>query len=157
MDIVSDRIHATCVALGDHCVLIRGPSGSGKSDLALRFLASRAIGGEDDRQRRLVADDQVELRRQGSRVMALAPSSFNGKLEVRGVGIVDVASIATSTVVLVVDLVMRDAVERMPDWRSRATLLGVTVPHLQLHAFDVSAPLKLALAIELAREIYSKS
>ena len=55
-----ERIHGTCVALGPHAALIRGPSGSGKSDLALRFLA---LAAEPGLEPLLVADDQVWIER----------------------------------------------------------------------------------------------
>jgi len=72
------RIHGTCVALSGLGVLLRGPSGSGKSDLALRLIDGGA---------KLVADDQVELALDAAgRVMARAPATLSGLLEVRGIG-----------------------------------------------------------------------
>ena len=96
-------VHGTCVALGDACALLRGSSGSGKSDLALRFLYLPAdrLGAEPA----LVADDQVILRREGDHVMASCPETLNGKIEVRGCGIAKLkAGAAKATLKLVVDL-----------------------------------------------------
>ena len=61
-------------------MLITGPSGSGKSDLALRLL---------DRGFTLVSDDQTIVRRDGDRLIASAPPTIAGKLEIRGIGIVE--------------------------------------------------------------------
>ena len=82
-------IHGTTVALGPVAAILRGRSGSGKSDLALRFLA-RDGGGLDEpaRVRRLVADDQTWLTLEAGRLFASAPPAIAGKLEVRGVGII---------------------------------------------------------------------
>ena len=70
-------VHATCVAIGDRAVLLCGPSGSGKSDLALRLIDGGA---------QLVADDQVVLRAEGGRIVARAPEALAGRMEVRGIG-----------------------------------------------------------------------
>ena len=115
-----DHVHATAVAFGADAVLIRGPSGAGKSDLALRLLALprkalAAFGADDCGRVALVADDRVELARQGNDIVATSPASLRGMLEVRGIGIVDGARIADRAVVrLVVDLVASGQVERMP-------------------------------------------
>ncbi len=122
-------------------VLLRGPSGSGKSDLALRMIDAGAL---------LVADDRVELRVDRGRLMAKAPAALAGLLEVRGVGIVPIPSAAEAEVGLVVDLVPRDAVERLPD-EETADLLDRAVPRLALCPFDASTPAKLKLAAAAAR------
>lgn len=140
-------VHGTCVALGQRGVLLRGPSGSGKSDLALRFLFLARRGPAAIAPPTLVADDQVELRRDGGRVLATAPTSIRGKIEVRGVGIVNVKALATCELVLVVDLVEPEAVERMPEKDDKARLAGVDLPLLRLAPFESSAPIKLALAV----------
>lgn len=122
-------------------VLLRGPSGSGKSDLALRMIDAGA---------RLVADDRVELRVDRDRLMATAPAALAGLLEVRGVGIVPMPAAPEAEVGLVVDLVPRDAVERLPEEES-ADLLDRAVPRLALCPFDASTPAKLRLAAAAAR------
>ena len=73
----SENLHGTTVALDGRAVLISGPSGSGKSDLALRLF---------DRGFVLVSDDRTIVRKEGSRLFASAPETIKGKLEVRGVG-----------------------------------------------------------------------
>jgi serine kinase of HPr protein (carbohydrate metabolism regulator) len=136
------RVHGTCVEVAGTGVLLRGPSGSGKSDLALRLI---------DQGGRLVADDQVELSVVRDRVHALAPKSISGRLEVRGLGIVELAPCADATLGLVVDLASPEEVERMPE-PSSVVLLGLALPLIKLAPFEASAPAKLRMAVErLAR------
>ena len=131
-------IHATTVAIGGRAVLLRGPSGSGKSDLALRLIDAGA---------RLVADDRSELRRDGDTVLARAPATIAGLIEARGIGIVRVDSLAEAPLSLIADLVAPDAVERLPEPRSE-TILGISVPLIALTPFEASAPAKLRLALD---------
>jgi HPr kinase/phosphorylase len=138
-------VHGTCVAFGPHAALLRGSSGSGKSDLALRFLALPADGGMAPR---LVADDQVVVEAQAGGLVVSAPDTLAGKLEVRGLGIMTLPHVTQAKLVLIVDFVASDEVPRMPpDPLPRVTLLGVSVPNLQLAPFEDSAPLKLKMAL----------
>jgi RNase adaptor protein for sRNA GlmZ degradation len=134
------RVHATCVAIAGAAVLLRGGSGAGKSDLALRLIAGGAA---------LVADDQVELSAEEGRLVARAPAAIAGKLEVRGLGIVPVPAEAAAPVALVADLVAADAVERLPE-PARETILGIEIARVALAPFEVSAPAKLRLALARA-------
>ncbi len=141
-----ELVHGTCVAFGRRAVLLRGGSGSGKSDLALRFLAL-----PDDAGMRplLVADDQVwiEAAADGA-LVASPPRALAGKIEVRGLGIVDVPYLAQAELVLVCDLVDATLVPRMPpEPLERIVIAGVSVPALKLAPFDASAPLKLKMAL----------
>jgi serine kinase of HPr protein (carbohydrate metabolism regulator) len=144
-------VHGTCVALGRKAALLRGPPGSGKSDLALRFLFLARRGPAALDPPALVADDQVCIRRDGERVLATAPDSIRGQMEVRALGIVGVKAAAEAEVVLVVELVDPGAVPRMPAPDSTFRLAGVDLPLLQLAPLEASAPIKLALAIARAR------
>jgi HPr kinase/phosphorylase len=142
---VRKLVHGTCVALGPQAALLRGSSGSGKSDLALRFLALPAEGSLAPR---LVADDQVAVELEGSKLIVSAPSALAGKLEVRGVGIMGVPHLAQARLVLIVDLVASDEMQRLPpEPLPETTLLGVGLPTLQLAPFEHSAPLKLKMAL----------
>jgi serine kinase of HPr protein (carbohydrate metabolism regulator) len=132
------QVHASCVAWNGTGLLLRGPSGAGKSDLALRLLERGAV---------LVADDRVDLRRAGSRVLATAPRALAGLIEVRGVGIVRRRHLAQAPVGLIVDLVAADAVERLPEPR-REALLGMPVPRIALDPFAGSTPAKIMIALE---------
>lgn len=149
----ADRIHATAIAVGDRGVLIRGPSGAGKSDLALRCLAFGPSTLLRDTVT-LVADDQVILKKAGSqslhRLMATAPAALRGKIEVRGVGILEVAVRDEAEIALVADLAREGPVERYPDPWPKVTLCGVEVPLIRLLPFESSAPLKIFAALDMA-------
>jgi serine kinase of HPr protein (carbohydrate metabolism regulator) len=134
------RIHGTCVALSGLGVLLRGPSGSGKSDLALRLIDGGA---------KLVADDQVELALDAAgRVMARAPATLSGLIEVRGIGILRMNAVRTAPVGLVADLTTEDQVERMPEAET-CMLLDRHVRRLALAPFNDSTPAKLRLAASM--------
>lgn len=133
-------IHASCVALGGGAVLLRGPSGAGKSDLALRLIEAGA---------RLVADDRTRLHRHGTALIASAPDSILGLLEIRGLGPVEFAAAAPTPLHLIVDLVPRDLVPRLPEPRYEA-ILDVALPCLVLDAFAASAAAKVKLALRRA-------
>ena len=130
--------HATCIAIDGHGVLIEGPSGSGKSDLALRMI---------DRGALLIADDYVDVIGYAGAVQASCPARIAGKLEVRGVGIVDMPHGETARVRLVVSL--GDAGERLPEPATR-NVAGVALRLLMLDGREPSAPLKLELALRRA-------
>lgn len=141
-----ERIHATAIAIEGKAVLIRGPSGSGKSDLALRCLAmgpSRLVPFDA----RLVADDYVEIERHGERLVATAPAAIRGRLEVRGMGIVSLEWVAEAEIRLVADLVDATMLSRLPDPIPEAEIAGLRLPLLRLAAFDASTPAKLLLSL----------
>lgn len=142
----SERVHATAIAAGPHAALIFGPPGSGKSDLALRCLAVAPFA-LSPHPARLVADDQVLLQREGNSVFATAPAALLGKLEVRGVGIVDLAPAPPTRVTLAVELVAPGVLERFPDPWPRRDILGLSVPILQLWAFECAAAAKILIAL----------
>lgn len=128
-------IHGSCVARDAKAVLLLGPSGSGKSDLALRLIGR----GWD-----LVADDQVLVEGE----VISAPPALRGMLEVRGLGIFQSVAFAEGArLALVVDLVAREGVVRLPVAR-RCDRLGV--PRIALHGFDASACDKLGWALDAA-------
>jgi HPr kinase/phosphorylase len=149
----AELVHGTCVALGRGAALLRGPPGAGKSDLALRFLYLARRGPAALEAPLLVADDQVRLVRAGARILATAPATIRGKIEVRGIGIVEVKSVAEAELKLVVDLIWPDQVERMPELDKSVQLLGLAIPVLALRPWEPSAPIKLALALARAKAI----
>lgn len=148
----AELLHGTCVALGRSAALLRGPSGAGKSDLALRFLFLARRGPAALEPPTLIADDQVRVRREGARLLVEAPPTLRGKLEVRGLGIVDMKTVADAELVLVADLVAATEVERMPEADASVRLLGLDVAAIRLVAAEASAPIKLALALSRARK-----
>lgn len=147
MAAVVELVHATCIALDGRGVLIRGPSGSGKSDLALRCLAV-APNSLVKHAAALVADDYVAVACEADRLIARAPPALRNKLEVRGQGIVTVASIESAEIVLIADLVAAsEAIERLPDPVVMDRVCGKLIPVLRLHSFEVSAAAKLLVAL----------
>ena len=129
------HLHASCVAVGGRAILITGPSGAGKSDLALRLI---------DRGATLVSDDQVILSIAGDQLIAAAPSTIAGKVEVRGIGIVAMAHAGSMPVALLIDLAAERV--RMPFPATR-DLCGVSVPVVALAPFEASAAVKVELAL----------
>jgi HPr kinase/phosphorylase len=134
------------VALGPRAALLRGPSGSGKSDLALRF----ALETPASLQPALVADDQVLIERVDGQLLASPPASIAGKIEVRGIGIVTLAHRPQAALRLLIDLCELDDVPRLPPPGGEASegFCGLSLPVLRLAPFEASAPLKLRLALE---------
>jgi HPr kinase/phosphorylase len=128
-------LHATAVAIDEAAVLLRGPSGSGKSDLALRLIDGGA---------QLIADDQTVLRRVGGRVFAGAPPAIAGLIEIRGFGIVRMDPREAMPLLLIADLIPSGDIERLPEPRWE-TVLGLTVPQIAVAPFEASAPAKLRL------------
>jgi len=135
-----DQTHATCVDIDGAGVLLRGPSGSGKSDLALRLIDGGA---------RLVADDCTRLTLADGRLIASAPPEIAGRMEVRGLGIMDFEKRAETPLRLVIDLVAPGAVERLPK-SATIEVFGVCLPLLRLTPFEASAPAKVRAAAKAA-------
>ena len=133
----SETIHASTVASDGRAVLISGPSGSGKSDLALRLL---------DRGFTLVSDDQTIVRRDGDRLVASAPPTIKGKLEIRGIGVVEMNTVNDVPVALFVELTSE--IMRLPDDRRERPVLGVNLPLVSVDALTASAASKVSLALD---------
>jgi HPr kinase/phosphorylase len=141
------RLHASCVRLGAQGVLIRGKPGSGKSDLALRLMDEPGYGmGEALLRAQLVADDQVEIRKSGERLVASAPETLAGLLEIRGLGIVRFPWAPSADLSLIVDL--DGQAERLPGFGGQTTsLLGLPLPILYLPSSLASAPARVRAAL----------
>jgi serine kinase of HPr protein (carbohydrate metabolism regulator) len=133
----AETLHASTVAADGRAVLISGPSGAGKSDLALRLL---------DRGFALVSDDRTLVRRDGDRLVASAPPNIAGKLEIRGIGIVDMETVDNIPVALIVELT--SDIQRLPDENRERPVLGVRLPLISIDAMSASAPSKVALALD---------
>lgn len=136
-----EQIHASCVSVDDIGIVIRGAPGSGKSDLAARLIDG---GGE------LVADDRVDLVCRDGAIVAAAPVSIAGLLEIRGVGILRLPYRATIRVGLAIGLVARETIERVPE-SAVCDYMGITVPLLRLWPFEPSATVKVRFAIAALR------
>lgn len=134
-----ERVYGTCIAIDGRAVLFRGPSGSGKSDLALRIVEAGGL---------LVSDDQTVLTREHESLVASSPDTIAGQIEIRGVGILPVATTRRAPLALVMDLVPGDQIDRYPEPRC-CQYLGVDVPLLNIAPFEVSAAAKVRLALTL--------
>ncbi|MGE5566416.1 MAG: HPr kinase/phosphorylase [Parcubacteria group bacterium] len=119
--------------------LIEGPSGTGKSDLAIRMMVNGF---------RLVADDRTVVWTSGRRLYGKAPEALSGLLEARGVGIIPQPPLEFCEIVLLVECRREPgAVERMPD-STPTDVMGVPLPRIELWPFEAAGPAKLRRALE---------
>lgn len=145
-DTPAQIIHATSVAIGGHGVLIMGPSGSGKSDLALRLI---------DRGARLISDDYTYVSSGDGGLLLSAPANIAERMEIRHLGIIDMRKIGPDLMApagavlarLVVQL--EDRPERMPQPDATMTLAGHKLPFVLLAGLEASAPIKVEWALRL--------
>lgn len=120
MDGAAQVVHATCVAFGPRGALILGPSGSGKSGLALQLMALGAA---------LVADDRVLLTAQGGILTAAAPPGLPPLIEARGVGLLHADLQPQAQVVLAIDLGQAETARLPPRRHIRLLNCPVEVVH----------------------------
>ncbi|MGE3623945.1 MAG: HPr kinase/phosphorylase [Bdellovibrionales bacterium] len=131
-------LNATCVAIENHGVLIIGPPGAGKSDLALRLI---------DLGAKLVADDQTELKVAKGALMASPPASIKGLFEMRHVGLIRMPYVASVPVALYIELaLLHEKLERLPDLEDMI-LLDRRIRRLRLPGFAASTPAKIRAAL----------
>lgn len=102
---------------------------------------------------RLVSDDQTALTVEAGRLIARPPEAIAGRIEVRGLGILNWPYEEQAEVTLAVNLVAPSAVERLPEPATREWL-GISVPLMRLAPFEASAPLKLLLALGIGAHDY---
>jgi serine kinase of HPr protein (carbohydrate metabolism regulator) len=133
----AETLHASTVASDGRAVLIMGPSGAGKSDLTLRLI---------DRGFALVSDDQTIVKRVGDRLIASAPPTIAGKLEIRGIGIVEMPAQPDVPVALLVELT--GEIQRLPDDSRERPILGISLPLVTIDSMSASAAAKIALALD---------
>jgi serine kinase of HPr protein (carbohydrate metabolism regulator) len=134
----AETLHASAIAINGRAVLLTGPSGAGKSDLALRLL---------NRGFTLVSDDQTIVRKDGDRLLASSPPNIAGKIEVRGIGIVEIEQVDNVPLALIVELTSNQ-IQRLPDDSRERPILGVKLPLVTIDALTASAPSKVALALD---------
>jgi serine kinase of HPr protein (carbohydrate metabolism regulator) len=140
---MTPTIHASAVLVGARAVLIRGPSGSGKSRLVLDLLDAARRGSLDFA--RLVGDDRVHVDAAGGRLLVRPAPALAGMIEVRGAGLLRLAHEPVAVVGMVTDLAVEDA-ERLPEALQRqARIEGISVPRLAVAQGAEALPALLAL------------
>jgi HPr kinase/phosphorylase len=132
-------IHATSISINQKGVLLRGPSGVGKSDLAFRLISMGAS---------LIADDYTEVSFKNDDLILSSPSNIQGLIELRGIGIVNIPFKNKIVLKLIIDLVDKKNILRIPDLKS-IKFENKEVPYYQLSAFECSTPEKIQFLLKL--------
>ena len=122
-------------------IMITGPSGSGKSDLALRLI---------DRGATLISDDSINIVSVDQELILQSPETVQGKMEIRSLGIL--AFEFVNSVPLGLKVQLRQTGERFPMDRQTEVISGKTIPLISIDAFEQSAPIKVELALKRALE-----
>lgn len=135
------NIYASCVSYYGKGILIRGKSGSGKSDLCLRLIMNKGCI--------LVGDDRVDVFEKKGKLKAYGIKTIANMLEVRGVGLAHFPAKKSENISLVVDLVEDfNKIERYPE-PEYEEIEGVKIPKIKICPFEVSAAEKIILALSL--------
>jgi HPr kinase/phosphorylase len=132
-----EQVYATAVAYHGFGVLIRGPSGSGKSDLALRLIEDGA---------KLIADDQVNISAVRKELYLSPPDSISGLIEVRGFGVIKIGAVRDIKLRLIVDLDPSYETERTPTIKEEL-IKNITVPVTNMKAFESSILARIKLIL----------
>ena len=147
----SVMLHATCLDIDGMGVLIQGRPGAGKSDLALRLIDEPGTGilGRPPKTARLVADDQVVIRRLAAGLIASPPEKLQGLIEIRGLGILKIPNCPETILRLIVTLKRMDDIERLPEPTDMmGKILGTWLPRIFLDPRSASAPARLRAALD---------
>ncbi len=142
-ELSSETLHASCVAIDGRAVLIEGRSGAGKSDLALRLI---------DRGATLVSDDYTLLRRRDGVLRASPPETIQGRIEVRGIGVLEMPFVADMPVAALV--LIEEMPERLPPPGQARRIAGVEIPQFAVAALEPSAPVKVELAVRHIESVW---
>ena len=134
------KFHSTSVVIEDLGILIRGQSGSGKSDLALRLIDSGAT---------LISDDLTICKKIGDYLYLYPHSNTKGLLEVREIGIMTVPYVENIKLTLVVELV-EEEFERIPGMMS-CSILGMKFPKIKIFGKSSSAVAKIKIKLNQIR------
>ena len=137
------NLHATALVAGASGVLVFGPSGAGKSSLAL---AAIDLAHHHGRFAALVADDRVWVSLAGGRLVAAVPAVLAGLVEVRGCGPVATRHEPRAVIDRVVRLVEAAEAPRVADEAATETILGISLPRLDLAARESAGGARALLA-----------
>jgi HPr kinase/phosphorylase len=144
--VAQTNFHGTTLSVGSWAAMIIGPPGTGKSDLALRCLTA-GPSPLVPHPARLISDDQTLLQCRNGQIYASPPATIRGKLEVRGLGLIDVDVSEAARLVLIVDLAAPPLDRIPPEPLPTVPILGQPIPRIGLAAFEPSASAKLLLAL----------
>lgn len=129
-------IHASAVAIDNMGIMIIGPSGSGKSDLALRLI---------DRGACLIADDQIDLMGPlDNPIISHCPHHINA-LEICGVGIIEMPCI--NNIPLKLAIAITHEYERTPTPLPIINYGPYSMVTLKINPSEISAPIKIEQAV----------
>jgi serine kinase of HPr protein (carbohydrate metabolism regulator) len=135
-------VHASAILVGERGVLIRGPSGSGKSSLLLGLLMAEPATTW------LIGDDRVVLTAVHGRLLAAAPAALAGLLEIRGQGIVRRPFVSPARLDFVVDLMPLADCPRMPPAEAATVAVeGIALPVLRLPIASPDGPARVRVAV----------
>ena len=132
-----EQVYATAVAYRGFGILIRGPSGSGKSDLALRLIDDGA---------NLIADDQVIIESVREELYLSSPDTISGLIEVRGFGVIKIESVRDVKLGLIVDLDPSFKTQRSPKMKEEL-IKNIIVPVINMKAFESSVLARIKLIL----------
>ena len=133
-------MHASFVVWKKKGILFRGKSGSGKSELALKFI--------ENKNAVLVADDIVWLENRKNKLFGKVPENIAGLLDIRNVGISNYKYIPEAEISLLVNLVQtKQNLERFPKNKSE-NILGVEIPAIDLYADDMTIVEKIIVKLK---------
>lgn len=138
-------VHGSAVDLNGQGILILGNSGAGKSSLALELIDRGAI---------LISDDQTQLIPDKAEVTLSPPLQIQGKMEVRGIGIVTFPYHKVSPLKLCVELTQNNLVERLPEEES-VMYYDKVFPCVRLSSGDPLKALKVELKLCQVSQIYA--
>ena len=141
--------HGVLVEVYGEGILLMGDSGIGKSEAAVELLK---------RGHRLIADDAVEIKRIGaSTLIGTAPELIRNYIELRGIGIINVAKLFGMGAVrdqneinLVVNIVpwnTQEVYDRLGLENQYMEILGVNVP---MNTIPITPGRNLAMILEVA-------
>lgn len=136
-------LHASAVLIGPKAVLIRGPSGSGKSSLAFGLIQAASAGSALPFAR-LIGDDRVHVDVRGGRLLVRPAPALAGLIEIRGLGIRRLPHEPVAVIGLVVDLAAADATRLPARDAAETAISGVILPRLSVAAGQSPVPLVLA-------------
>jgi HPr kinase/phosphorylase len=151
-DACADYIHANALVLGEQGLLLRGPSGSGKSALSLALIAHYAARGDFAR---LVGDDRVSIAASGGRLVARPHPAIAGMIEVRGLGLPRVDFEAACVLHAVIDIRGSGAKPaRLPEEAEKSVALhGIVLPCLGIEACGEVSVARIAFFLQLIATI----